>query len=62
MESQVVWKQVNSISELKEGDRVKHVNNDVLGGIVQANYEDYAIAVDIYHISNPPEWLVLRKE
>lgn len=54
------WKPIVSLSELKEGDKVKHIRNGDLKGIVVAHYGIYVIVVDAIHISNPPEWLVLK--
>jgi hypothetical protein len=55
------WEKVKYIGDIQVGDRVYHVNDASLSGVVVSNCGTHAVAVNILDLTNPSEWLVLRK-
>lgn len=55
---------VKAISDLKEGDLIRHVISGESDGalVVPANYGSYVIAVKTQHVSNAIEREVMRRE
>lgn len=51
---------INSISELRAGDVIRHVGTGD-GMIVHAVYGDYAVVVRSQAIHNPSEWVVIER-
>jgi hypothetical protein len=56
------FKPLMKLADLKEGDIVRHVNaREGNRFVVSGNYGNRATAIGSVDITNPPEWLVLRR-
>ncbi|HLO91555.1 MAG TPA: hypothetical protein VK172_10365 [Lentimicrobium sp.] len=55
-----IWKPVTDLSELERGDVICNLGSGN-SYVVDANYGDTVTAVDTVQVSNPIEWVVMRK-
>ena len=57
------WVDLESISELKVGDRVRYKRGKFFESdfVIIRNDYDCAFGVEMVEISNPPEWEILKE-
>jgi hypothetical protein len=53
-----MWHKVSKLGDLKDGDRIRHVRNADLYGIVTGNYGVRVTAVQSLDMNNADEWMV----
>lgn len=54
------WRPLHAINKLERGDLVRHKGNRGNSYLIDFPGGDFAIAVDIKHITNPIEWEVFK--